>query len=64
MYDYLQSLARSADPDEIALKAGIRAIFKEHRGKYGSRRITKRQLKNEVRQIGRYKVSHLMRGLI
>jgi transposase InsO family protein len=61
-YDYLQSLARSADPDEVALKARIRAIFKEHRGKYGSRRITK-QLKNEDRQIGRYKVRHLMREL-
>ncbi len=61
-YDYLHSLSRSDDPDEIALKAGIRAIFKEHRGKYGSRRITK-QLKNEGHQIGRYRVRNLMRKL-
>ena len=61
-YDYLHSLERSDDPDELALKARIGVIFKEHRGKYGSRRITK-QLKGEGHQIGRYKVRRLMREL-
>jgi putative transposase len=61
-YDYLHRLERSDDPDEVALKARIGAIFKEHRGKYGSRRITE-QLKDEGQQIGRYKVRRLMREL-
>jgi transposase InsO family protein len=61
-YEYLHSLERSDDPDEVALKARVGAIFKEHRSKYGSRRITK-QLKNEGHQIGRYKVRRLMREL-
>jgi len=61
-YDYLQSLERSDDPDEAALEVRIGAIFKEHRGKYGSRRIPK-QLKDEDQQIGRYKVRSLMRKL-
>ena len=49
-------------PDEIALKARIRAIFKQHRSKYGSRRIMK-QLQNEGHQIGRFKVRRIMRQL-
>ena len=61
-YDYLHSLSRSYDPDEIALKAVIRAIFKEHRGRYGSRRITT-QLKNEGHQIGRHRVRNVMKEL-
>ena len=61
-YDYLGSLKGSDDPGEVALKARIGAIFKEHRGKYGSRRVTK-QLKDEGHQIGRYKVRRLMRDL-
>ena len=61
-YNYLHSLKRSDDPGEVALKARIGAIFKEHRGKYGSRRVSK-QLKAEGRQIGRYKVRSLMREL-
>ena len=59
-YDYLHSLERSDDPGEMALKARIAAIFMEHRGKYGSRRITK-QIKDEGHPIGRYKVRRLMR---
>jgi len=61
-YEYLHSLERSDDPGEVALKARIGVIFKEHRGKYGSRRITK-QLKAEGHQIGRYKARRLMREL-
>ena len=63
-YDYLhRSSKRSNDnPDEIALKTRIRIIFKQHRAKYGSRRIT-RQLNDEGHQIGRYKVRRLMREL-
>jgi putative transposase len=61
-YDYLRNLERSDDPDEVALKTRIGTIFKEHRSKYGSRRIAK-QLKNEGHQIGRYKVRRLMREL-
>ena len=40
----------------------IKAIFKEHRGQYGSRRILQ-QLKKEGYQVGRYKVRRLMRDL-
>jgi len=63
-YDYLhRSNKRSGDsPYEAALKSRIRIIFKQHRGKYGSRRITN-QLKDEDHQIGRYKVRRLMREL-
>ncbi len=61
-YDYLNSLEGPDDPGKVALKARITAIFKEHRGQYGSRRIVK-QLKNEGFQIGRYKVRRLMRKL-
>jgi len=61
-YDYLDSFKGSDDPGEVALKARTAAIFKEHRGQYGSRRILK-QLKAESHQIGRYKVRRLMRGL-
>lgn len=61
-YDYLNSLENSDDPGEAALKSSTEAIFKEHRGQYGSRRILK-QLKDEGYQIGRYRVRRLMRGL-
>ncbi len=47
-------------PAEKALKARICSIFKEHREKYGSRRIVK-QLQKEGHQIGRYKVRRIMR---
>ncbi len=61
-YDYLDSLESSDDPFEAALKNRVVAIFKEHRSKYGSRRILK-QLKDEGHLIGRYKVRRLMRDL-
>jgi len=61
-YDYLNSLKVPDDPGKVALNARIVAIFKEHRSKYGSRRIVK-QLNDEGRRIGRYKVRRLMREL-
>ena len=63
-YDYQhRSNKRSGDsPYEAVLKTRVQVIFKQHRGKYGSRRITK-QLKDENQQIGRYKVRRLMREL-
>jgi transposase InsO family protein len=50
------------DPKEAALAARIHAIFKEHRGKYGSRRILK-QLEKEGYKVGRYKVRRIMKDL-
>ena len=61
-YDFIHSLESADDPGEMALKARIAAIFKEHRGQYGSRRIVK-QLEDEGHQIGRYKVRRIMRDL-
>ena len=63
-YEYFHSFNKKPDKssEKAALKARIGAIFKEHRSKYGSRRIAK-QLKDEGHQIGRYKVRRLMREL-
>ena len=63
-YNYLRRVNRGPgnDTSETTLKARISAIFKEHRGKYGSRRIMK-QLNEEGHQIGRYKVRRIMREL-
>ena len=60
-YDYLHRLNKKPSDSsyEAALNTRIQIIFKQHRGKYGSRRITK-QLKAEEHQIGRYKVRRLM----
>lgn len=63
-YDYMRRYTnrpKNGGPD-AALKARVRAIFKEHRSKYGSRRITE-QLQEEGHQIGRYKTRRLMRDL-
>ena len=61
-YAYLHRLGKPDDPDLLASKGRIKAIFKEHRGKYGSRHILKR-LKADSHSIGRYKVRRLMREL-
>jgi transposase InsO family protein len=63
-YDYLHSFNNGSDdsPEEAALKSRTIAIFKEHRGKYGSRRISK-QLKDEGYPVGRYKARRIMREL-
>lgn len=60
-YHYCNSLKKS-DPEEMLLINRIKAIFKEHRSQYGSRRI-QRQLVNEGHQVGRYKVRRIMREL-
>ena len=63
-YDYLHRLntKRPDDSYQRALNARIKAIFKESRGSYGSRRILKK-LQSEGYQLGRYKVRRLMRTL-
>ena len=63
-YSYLSRFDRGADdnPKESTLKTRVHAIFKAHRGKYGSRRIVK-QLKEEGYNVGRYKVRRIMRDL-
>ncbi len=61
-YNYLDGLKGFDDHGKVALKAQVLAIFKEHRGQYGSRRTVK-QLKKEGHQIGRYRVRCLMRAL-
>lgn len=62
-YDYRKRHnCPDVDASHVSLKARIRSIFNEHRGKYGSRRIVK-QLHDEGQQLGRYKVRRLMREL-
>ena len=62
-YDYLARFKNPKDrPDDAALQRRINEIFDKSRGSYGSRRVVK-QLKNEGRQIGRYKVRRIMRQM-
>ena len=63
-YDYVHRFNKGTDkdPEEAALAARIHAIFKDHRSKYGSRRILK-QLEEEGHDIGRYKVRRIMKDL-
>jgi putative transposase len=63
-YEYFHNFNKKPDKssEKAVLKARVSAIFKEHRSKYGSRRITG-QLKDECYRIGRYKVRSLMRKL-
>jgi putative transposase len=63
-YDYLHHCNRGTDnnPKEVALITRIHTIFKEHRRKYGSRRIMK-QLHEEGCDVGRYKVRRIMKDL-
>jgi putative transposase len=63
-YDYQHRSNKRTDhsPYEAVLKTRLQVIFKQHRGKYGSRRIVE-QLQTEGHQIGRYKVRRLMRDL-
>lgn len=63
-YDYLHRFNNGTgeDPKEAALAVRIHAIFREHRGKYGSRRILK-QLEEEGYDVGRYKVRRIMKNL-
>jgi transposase InsO family protein len=63
-YDYLHRYDRGTDdnPDKAELATRVHAIFKEHRSKYGSRRIV-RQLNDEGYDVGRYKVRRIMKDL-
>ena len=61
-YAYLHRLGKPDDTDLLASKGRIKAIFKEHRGKYGSLRIVK-QLETDSHSIGRYKIRRLMREI-
>jgi transposase InsO family protein len=63
-YDYLHRLNTNNGGDGYhdALAARIKAIFKQSRGSYGSRRILKK-LQSEGYQLGRFKVRRLMRDL-
>jgi transposase InsO family protein len=63
-YQYLNRVDQGPknDATESTLKARITVIFKEHRSKYGARRIMK-QLNEEGHQIGIYKVRRMMRDL-
>jgi transposase InsO family protein len=60
-YDYFH---RSTDdnPEKAVLTTRVHEIFKEHRSKYGSRRIMK-QLNEEGYAVGRYKVRRIMKDL-
>jgi putative transposase len=63
-YQYLKRANQGPEnnPEETTLKSRTAAIFKEHRSKYGARRIMK-QLNGEGHQIGIYKVRRMMRDL-
>jgi putative transposase len=63
-YDYMHRIFNNPKNSEqdATLKLKIKAIFKEHKGKYGYRRIIK-QLHEEGHHIGRYKTRRLMREL-
>jgi len=63
-YAYLHRFNRGTDdnPEKAALTTRVHEIFKEHRSKYGSRRIMK-QLNEQGCEIGRYKVRRIMKAL-
>jgi transposase InsO family protein len=63
-YGYLNRFNRGSDdnPEKAKLTTRVHEIFKEHRSKYGSRRIMK-QLNGEGFDVGRYKVRRIMRDL-
>jgi putative transposase len=64
-YDYLHGYKYGSDDSgaDAVLLARIRAIFKQSKSSYGSRRTLK-QLRLEGHLIGRYKVRRLMRMLV
>jgi len=63
-YDYLNRYSPSGGsaPEEAALRRRIKEIFDQSRASYGSRRIVK-ELNNDGRKIGRYKVRRIMRQM-
>ena len=63
-YDYLKRFQQGPKNKtaETNLKARISAIFKEHRGKYGARRVMK-EVNDQGHRMGIYKVRRMMREL-
>jgi transposase InsO family protein len=61
-YDYLHRYKSAPSIDALLLNNQIKAVFRQSRSSYGSRRIVK-HLQSDGRQIGRYKVRRLMREL-
>jgi putative transposase len=63
-YDYLHrfNCGTNDNPEKAALTTRVHEIFKEHRSKYGSRRIMK-QLNEEGYDVGRDKVRRIMKLL-
>jgi transposase InsO family protein len=63
-YDYLHRFNNRPDgkSQEAALTARVHSVFKDHRSKYGSRRIVK-QLNKDGYDVGRYKVRRIMKDL-
>jgi len=63
-YQYLTRFNQgpTTNPVETVLKAQISAIFKEHRSKYGARRIMK-ELHKQGHPIGIYRVRRMMQDL-
>ena len=61
-YDYLHRYRSAPSMDALLLNNQIKAVFRQSRSSYGSRRIVK-HLQSEGRQIGRYRVRRLMREL-
>jgi transposase InsO family protein len=61
-YDYLHRYKSAPSMDALLLNNQIKAVFRQSRSSYGSRRIVK-HLQSEGRQIGRYRVRRLMREL-
>jgi transposase InsO family protein len=63
-YDYLDRYNPDNNnrPEEAELRSRIKEIFDQSRASYGSRRIVK-ELDNDGRKIGRYKVRRIMRQM-
>lgn len=63
-YQCLKRVSQRPDNNstEATLKTRMRAVFKQHRSKYGARRIMK-ELNNEGHRVGIYKVRRMMRDL-
>jgi len=63
-YNFLRNyhVKGQVDPNQNALEARIKEVFKEFKGTYGSRH-TVEQFNKEGKDIGRYRVVRLMRKL-
>ena len=52
---------RTADNDEMEVRAAIQQIFVEHKRRYGYRRVTQ-ELRRRGRSVNRKRVQRLMQG--